>query len=222
MKLAITMVLTSILLIALTVVALGNPYTLQAENGLIQPPTGLGFEMTSNLVTANGSGTLGPSVKADISYGAFSSVTITGEFVKNFNSDNIGQKLVKVYYSPVRGDRGYTFYLNYDLDKMEMPVYGVSLWLNTNHFLTYVNLQALTHPDSGVMPITVTPGANLNFGSVALGAEMVIQPNNLSFQDLRAGVSYQFMKNIFAKLAYDTGMNHLQDQSYQLGLAMEI
>jgi hypothetical protein len=221
-KITIILTMAFILLIALTGAAFGNPYTLQAENGIIQPPTGLEFKVTSSFTKTGPAAQLDPSVKASISYGAFSSLTIAGEFVKDFSNNNISGKLIKVYYSPVRESKGYTLYLNYDLDHWEIPVYGVSLWLNTNHFLTYVNLQALTRNQPGTIPLTITPGANLNFGRLGVGAEIAIQPSDWSFQDLRAGVSYEFIKDIHAKLAYHTGMNHNLDQSYQLGLAVEI
>lgn len=215
-------ILTALMLISLSVVVLGNPYTLQAENGLIQPPTGLGFELTGNLSQTGSPANPGSSVKADVSYGAFTSLTITGELIKNFSDNSISDQLVKVYYSPVHGQNGYTFYLDYDLDKAEIPVYGVSLWLNTNLLLAYLNLQAMTGVQPGAMPLTLTPGASLKFGNLALGAEMLIQPNDFSSQDLRAGVSYLVMDNLYAKLVYDTGINHNSDQTVQLGLAMEI
>lgn len=221
-KIFMIIMMTCILFIASTAVAFGNPYTLQAENGLIQPPTGLGFEVTSSFTKTGATVQFEPAVKAAISYGAFSSITITGEFVKSLNSNDISRKLIKVYYSPVRQQKGYTVYLNYDLDKWEIPVYGISLWLNTNHLLTYVNLQALTGSQPGAIPLSITPGANLNFGRLAVGAEMAIQSSNWSFQDMRAGISYELVKGIHAKLAYQTGMNHNLDQGYQLGMVVEI
>jgi hypothetical protein len=221
-KITMILMMTCILLIAITVAAFGNPYTLRAENGIIQPPTGLGFEVTSNFTKNGVTAQLDPSVKASISYGAFSSITITGEFTKDFSSNNISGKMIKVYYSPVHDQKGYTVYLNYDLENWQIPVYGVSLWLNTNHFLTYVNLQALTQNQPGTIPLTITPGANLNFGRLGMGAEIAIQPSNWSFQDMRAGISYEIVKDIHAKLAYQSGMNHNLDQGYQLGLAVEL
>jgi hypothetical protein len=221
-KTTIILMTTCILLIALSAAAFGNPYTLQAENGIIQPPTGLGFDLTSSF-SRNGETTkMDPSVKASISYGAFSSITVTGEFEKSLTGDNIQGKMIKVYYSPIHEPKGYTVYVNYDLDHWEIPVYGVSLWLNTNHFLTYVNLQALTRNQPGTIPLTITPGANLNLGRLGMGAEVAIQPSNWSFQDLWAGISYEIVKDIRAKLAYHGGMNGNSDQGYQLGLSVEI
>lgn len=216
------LMMTCLLFITPTGATFANPDTLQAENGIIQPPTGLGFELTSNITKNGATAQLDPSIKASVSYGAFSSITITGEFVKNFSNNNISGKMIKVHYSPVREAKGYTVYLNYDLDNWEIPVYGISLWLNTNHFLTYVNLEALTRSQPGTIPLTITPGANLRLGRLGMGAEVVIQPGNLSFQDLRAGVRYEIVKGIFAKLGYQTGMNHNLNQGYQLGLSVEI
>lgn len=221
-KITMILTMTCMLLMTLTAATFGNPYTLQAENGIIQPPTGLGFDVTSSFTKTGATAQLDPSVKATISYGAFSSITIAGEFVKSLNSNDISGKLIKFYYSPIHEQKGYTVYLNYDLDHWEIPVYGISLWLNTNHFLTYVNLQALTRNQPGTIPLTITPGANLNFGRLGMGAEIVIQPSNWSFQDLQAGVSYELVKDIHLKLAYRTGMNHNLDQGYRLGLAVEI
>lgn len=221
-KITMILMMTCILLITLTVAAFGNTDTLQAENGILQPPTGLGFEVSSSFTRNGATAKMDPSVKAGISYGAFSSITITGEFVKDFSSNNISGKMIKVYYSPVHDQKGYTVYLNYDLDHWEIPVYGVSLWLDTNHLLGYVNLQALTRNQPGTIPLTVTPGANLNFGRLGMGAEIEILPSNWSFQDMRAGISYEVVKDIHAKLAYHSGINHNLDQGYQLGLAVEL
>lgn len=221
-KITMILMMTCLLFAALTGAASGNPDTLQAENGIIQPPTGLGFDVTSSFTKNGATAQLDPSVKASVSYGAFSSITITGEFVKNFNNNNISGKMIKVYYSPIREAKGYTAYLNYDLDNWEIPVYGISLWLNTNHFLTYVNLQALTRNQPGTIPLTITPGANLKLGRLGMGAEVVIQPSNWSFQDMRAGIRYEIVKDIYAKLAYQTGISHSLNQGYQFGLSVEI
>jgi hypothetical protein len=213
--------LTLVLLVLSTIVALGSPDTIQAETGLILPPTGLEFNCSSIIKSSDSTSGLDPIIKASVSYGAFSTITITGEIEKSLTG-SFSKKLAKVYFSPVHAGNGYTVYLDYDLDRTEISVYGVSLWSNSKHLLTFINLQNQTGVPSEAMPVTITPGVNLRLGKLRIGGEAVLKPSNLSLQVLRAGITYSLLPGIYAKLSVNTGLSRDLGQVYQLGLTSEL
>ncbi len=215
-------VLILVLLISVTGVAFGSPETIRAENGLVLPPTGLEIDFNSNIINTNASLEMVPSFTASVSYGAFPSVTITGEFTKSFNNNDLDGKLVKLYFSPSQESTGYTAYLGYDLDKAAIPLYGVSLWFNSDNLLAFVNLETRKNAQSGETPFMITPGGNLRLGKLRIGGEVSMKPEDWSFQDVRAGISYAVFQRIYAKFSVDNAFNNTQGQVYQLGLSAEI
>jgi hypothetical protein len=213
--------LSMVLIMLASSMAFGSPETIQADNGLILPPTGLEFSFSGKVIETSGSTALSPEIKASVSYGAFPSVTVTGEIAKSLNGD-ISRKLVKLYFSPVHDQKGYTIYLNYDLDKAAIPVYGVSLWFNSNLMLTFINIQNQTGVQAGATPITVTPGVSFRLGKLGIGGETVFNPSNWSIQTWRAGVTYAVFPKVYAKLSLNTGTPGNPDQLCQLGLNIAI
>ncbi len=209
-----------ILLLPATAV-FGSPETLQAENGLIQPPTGLEFNFSEDIIKSYGSATLAPEIKVGVSYGMFQAITVTGEIMRSWDG-SLSEKLVKFYFSPVHNQQGYTVYFDYDLDKVAIPVYGVSLWYNSRFLLAFINLQNQTGVQPGTMPVTITPGVSLRLGKLGISGETVVLPNNWNPQVLRAGITYPVFPKIYAKLSVSTGLAGKSDQLCQLGLCAKI
>ena len=222
-KIMVATFITLVMLSLVSAVVHANPLSLAAENGIILPPTGVSFDLDTAF-TGKSQTSAAPELNARLSYGVFSSVTVAGEFSKSLAKDSDdGRKLVKVLFSPFHENKGYTIYLGYDLDKGEIPIYGVSLWSNTKYLLTFINLQTNTQVEGTQNPLVISPGANLRITSkIRAGGEAEFKPSNWALQKLRVGANYAILNNVVAKFDVERSFSSNPSQAYQAGLTVQI
>lgn len=192
-----------------------NAYTLQAENGQLLPPSGLSLEANGTFV--NG---LTPNLEADLSYGAFPAVTVSGQFIQNEGNT---QTLVKALFSPAHDSFGYTAYLGYDLGKAQIPMYGLTLWSNLNYVYTFVNVEARTATNGESASLWLTPGATVKLGSkLGLSGEVEAKADNFTLNSMRLGASYALNRHLQTKLTVETGLNGASEHSINLGIVASL
>ncbi|HEX3048628.1 MAG TPA: hypothetical protein VHY08_28020 [Bacillota bacterium] len=232
LKFIVATIVAIILFSLVPVNALASPNLLQAETGVTLPPSGLEFTGGVSF------GYPGSPFDLQLSYGAFPSVTVVGEFTNQSlfpvegsasNGGDGARKLVKVLWSPKHKDQGYTVYLGYEMDRAFIPFYGVSLWADYKYLLAFVNLQTTVASVDGVpvTPVTVTPGVSLKFGSkLQVGGEVEVKPGDWRTQKLRLGMDYALFQRIRAKLTIQTDLNNLipdfTNPIYQTGFTFSI
>ena len=217
-KLFTVIIVALILSLSVSVVALGNSYTLKAENGRLNFPAGLGFELKTNFNEGQEVSTDSMPITAKLSYGIRPSVTVSGE-VSRINDDE-RRMLLKGYYSPSTSAMGYTAYLGYDLSAAEIPMYGVSFWLNSGFLYGFINLEA--NQESGDTAVLVTPGVSLGIGSrIRLAGEVAYQLNE-GYQEYDLGVSYALVNQFNIKAGVQNGFEEDSEPVYTAGLAIEI
>ncbi len=217
-KLFTVIIAVFILTFSISVIALGNSYSLEAENGKLNSPAGIGFEVNTNFGEDQDFSFDSIPITAKISYGIRPSVTISGE-VKRLDKD-YRQMLVKAYYSPSTSGMGYTAYLGYDLSESEIPMYGVSFWLNSNLLYGFVNLEA--NQESGDTALMITPGLSLRLGSrIRLAGEVAYQLNE-GYQEFGFGASYALVNRFNLKAGLRDGFEDGSERVYTTGLTMEI
>ena len=195
-KLFVATFVAIVLLASVSMASLGNSYTLNAENGRIMAPAGVGLELQTNFSKQTLDQGITPGLSAELSYGALPFLTLAGEFTR-VNNDG-PQVMAKAYLSQSRDGMGYTLYGGYDLNKTEIANYGVSLWSNLHFFYAFLNLES--QPQQDVM--LATPGANLMLGSkLRLSGEIAFKMDSYQRQDMSFGVSYALTPKIQAKVS---------------------
>lgn len=226
LKFIAAIILAIILFSLLPVNALASNNLLQAETGVTLPPSGLEFTGAAKFG--------GPGFPWDlqVSYGAFPSVTVVGEFKSQALLPDGGlgaEKLVKVLWSPKKEAQGYTVYLGYDLERAFIPFYGVSLWADYKYLLAFLNVQT-TISNGGAdprTPVTITPGLSVKFGSKwQAGGELEIKPGDWRTQKLRLGMDYAIFQKLRAKLMIKAKLNNLvpdfTNPVYETGVTVRI
>lgn len=217
-KLSTVIIAAFILSFSVSVVALGNSYTLKAENGKLNSPAGIGFDVKTNFSQDQEVSLDTMPITAKLSYGIRPSVTISGE-VSRINEDD-RQMLLKAYYSPSTSAMGYTAYLGYDISEAEIPMYGVSFWLDSKLLYGFINLEA--NQESGETAVLITPGASLGIGSrIRLAGEVSYQLNE-GYQEYEIGASYALVNKFNLKAGIRDGFEEDSELTYTTGLAMEI
>ena len=217
-KLFTVIIAVFILTFSISVIALGNSYSLEAENGKLNSPAGIGFDVRTSFAQDQDVSLDSLPISAKLSYGIRPSVTISGE-VSRLNEDD-REMLVKAYYSPSTSGMGYTAYLGYNLTESEIPMYGVSFWLNSNLVYGFVNLEA--NQETGDTAVMVTPGASLRIGSrIRLAGEVDYQLNE-GYQEYEVGASYALVNKFNIKAGMREGFEENSERFYTTGLAMEI
>lgn len=207
------------MLITVGTVTSANAYTLQAENGKLMPPSGLNLEADG--LFNHG---LVPNLEADVSYGAFPAITVTGQFIQDgLTNDGNSQTIVKVAFSPLHDTFGYTAYLGYDLGHAQIPMYGLTLWSDLNFLYGYINLEARADSGSEPAALWLTPGANVKLGSkLRISGEVEAKPDNFSLNQLRLGVSYAFNSHLQTKVTYETNLSGTPGQEIKAGIVAGI
>jgi len=217
-KLFTVIIAAFVLSLSVSVIALGNSYTLEAENGKLISPAGIGFDVGSSFTRGQEFSFSSMPVTAQLSYGIRPSVTISGE-VSRIDANN-RRMLVKAYYSPSTSAMGYTAYLGYDLTASEIPMGGVSFWLNSNLLYGFINLEA--NRESGETALLITPGVNLRIGSkLRLAGEVAYQLNE-GYQELGLGASYELISKFSIKAGVRNSFEEGVERVYTTGMAMEI
>ncbi len=217
-KLLTVIIAAFIMSLSVSVVALGNSYTLEAENGKLNSPAGIGFDFRTSFGRDGDVSLDTMPITAKLSYGIRPSVTISGEV--NRSSEDDRQILLKAYYSPSTSAMGYTAYLGYDLTEAEIPMYGVSFWLNSGLLYGFVNLGA--NQDSGENAVLITPGASLRISSrIRLAGEVSYQLNE-GYEEYELGASYALADKFNLKAGIRDGFEEDSELTYTTGLSMEI
>ncbi len=217
-KLFTVIIAAFILSLSLSVVALGNSYSLEAENGKLNSPAGLGFDVKTNFSQGQEVSIDSMPINAKLSYGIRPSVTISGEVSRS--SENERQMLLKAYYSPSTSAMGYTAYLGYNLSASEIPMYGVSFWLNSDLVYGFVNLEANNELDDTAL--IVTPGVNVRIGSrLRLAGEVSYQYKE-GYQEYGLGASFALVNKFNIKAGIEDGFEEGVERVYTTGLAVEI
>jgi hypothetical protein len=219
-KIIFTTIAALVLLLFTAGIAFGNAFTLQAENGKILAPAGLGIEL--NGAYQSGQNT-SPLYDAQLSYGITPAITVSGEFTGDFKSGSGNQTLLKVLFSPTREGNGYTLYTDYDVNQSKIPFYGISLWADSKFLYTYANLEARNDSQTEKTSLFLTPGVNLKIGSrIELGGEAEFNAADWNSQELRVGINYNLNSKVTGKFTFKTGLENNPERIYQTGIVVEI
>lgn len=207
------------MLLSVATVTCAHADTLQADNGKLLPPSGLSFEAKS--IFDHG---IVPNLEANVSYGAFPSFTVSGQFYQDgLNHDGTSQTIVKVAFSPMRQTFGYTAYLGYDLNHGQIPMYGLTLWSDLNYLYSYVNLESRAGVAGEPSALWLTPGVSLRLGSrLSVGGEVEAKPDNFSLQRLRLGAAYALNRYLKVKATMETGLFGASETAFRVGIAAGI
>lgn len=217
-KLVTAIIGAFVLSFSLAAVALGNSYTLKAENGKLNSPAGIGFDVKTSFSKDQGFSIDSMPVTANLSYGIRPSVTISGEVSRSCEDER--RMLVKTYYSPSTSGMGYTAYLGYDLTAAEIPMYGVSFWLDSDLLYGFINLEA--NNESEETALLITPGVNLRIGSrLRLAGEVVYQYDE-GYQEYGLGASFALVNKFNIKAGMVKDFEEDAGRVYTTGLAVEI
>jgi hypothetical protein len=217
-KLITAIIAAFVLSFSLSAVALGNSYTLGAENGKLNSPAGIGFDVKTSFSQDQEVSIDSMPVTANLSYGIRPSVTISGE-VGRSNEDN-RRMLLKAYYSPSTSGLGYTAYLGYDLTAAEIQMYGVSFWLDSDLLYGFVNLESNNELEETAW--LITPGVNVRLGSrLRLAGEVVYQYDE-GYQEYELGASFALVNKFNIKAGMVDGFEEETERIYTTGLAVEL
>lgn len=217
-KLITAIIAAFVLSFSLSVVALGNSYTLKAENGKLNSPAGFGFDVKTSFSQDQEVSIDSMPVTANLSYGIRPSVTISGEVSRSDEDDR--RMLLKAYYSPSTSGMGYTAYLGYDLTAAEIPMYGVSFWLDSDLLYGFVNLES--NSELGETAWLITPGVNVRLGSrLRLAGEVVYQYDE-GYQEYELGASFALVNKFNIKAGMVEDFEKDAGRVYTTGLAVEI
>jgi hypothetical protein len=217
-NLSITMI--TLLMLGLSVgSARANAYTLKAENGRILAPAGLGVNLNSELVT-------GSALTARASYGIARTVTLEAAWRQKdlaLKAPSWDELQLKAYFSPTRGNSGYTAYLGYNPSRQEFIDYGVTFWNNFRWLYSFINLDFSQTSASNQQLIRVTPGVSLQLTSRArLSAELETDPFDWKAEELRVGAGYKLYNRLTAKAVASQNLTAAKNRTYSLGLALEM
>lgn len=204
------------MLMTVSASAWANLYSIEAENGRILHPTGLGLD-ASALLSREDDYKLN-DYRAEIGYGVFPAITVSGVFEERGDADRF---LAKAYLSPTNGEEGYTLYAGYDLTNSEVAMYGASLWLDYKYIYAFLNIESDVH--HGERQTQVTPGFNFRLTpKIRLLAEAALDAGDLSAEELRAGIQYNFASKIAGKLVVLEQFDDDAERVFQTGLSVEI
>jgi hypothetical protein len=219
-KALVTMFTILFLLLFTSGIAFGNAFTLQAENGRILPPAGLGIELNGAYQSGQNAA---PLYDTQLSYGITPAITIAGEFTSVLKSGSSSQTSIKALYSPTSKGNGYTLYGDYDLNQSKISLYGISLWADSRFLYTYANLEARNAIPNQLALLVLTPGVNFKIGSkLILGGEAEFNTKNWNSQELRVGAGYYLNSKVAVKFTFKTGLSNQPDRIYQTGIAVEL
>jgi len=216
-KIIVAMCVTVSMLVSISTAAFANLYSVEAENGKILRPTGISID-GSGIFTSGGDFT-SDHYRAEVGYGAFSSITVSGAYEKEGDVERL---LAKAYVSPVHDEEGYTLYAGYDLKAGELAMVGASVWMDYKYFFGFVNVESDVDR-SGERSLSVTPGINLRLTSkLRVLGEAELDAEDMDVAELRAGVQYNFADKLAGKVVVIEEKDLQDDTVFQAGLSMEI
>lgn len=217
-KLVTAIIGAFVLAFSLSAVALGNSYTLKAENGKLNSPAGIGFDVKTSFSRDQEVSIDSMPITANLSYGIRPSVTISGEVSRS--GEDEPRMLVKAYYSPSTSGMGYTAYLGYDPAAAEIPMYGVSFWLDSDLLYGFINLEA--NNESEETALLITPGVNVRIGSRLRLAGEVSYQYDQGYQDYGLGASFALVNKFNIKAGMAEAFEKNAARVYTTGLAVEL
>lgn len=200
-----------------------NSLTLQAENGQLLKPAGLGIDAVGlasleNVKNIKGIDDL-DNYQLQVSYGVSRLITIAGGIEKEQGYQRI---MGRAFYSPSSENLGYTVYGGYDLTNYQLAEYGVSLWADWRMIRAFVNLESDLDQDNNRF-YRVSPGANVRVTSnIGIAAELAMNPEDWSLESITAGVNYRFNKNFSAKFYLLEQLGDQKDRIYNTGLSIQL
>ncbi|HEY8463708.1 MAG TPA: hypothetical protein VIM29_06785 [Bacillota bacterium] len=198
-------------------VARANASALEAENGQILSPAGLGLQVSGNPADLT-------KFKAQAAYGIAKSITVGADWY--YQKDQSQELYFNASFSPYRDSgSGYTAYLEYYPVEEEFTGLGITFWNDFNGLLyTYLNLDSSKAPLAEERETRVTPGVSLQLTPrVRVAAELAINPANWNEgQELRVGVGYRLASQLTAKTNLTQLLSGEKDRTFTAGLALEI
>jgi hypothetical protein len=215
----ITLVILLVSLLLTVGIAFGNAFTLQAENGRILAPAGLGVELSGAYLSGENPS---PLYETQISYGIASTVTLAGQFSCDFKNGYNGQKEIKALFSPTRRGSSYTLYANYDLNQSQLARYGISVWSDSRFIYAFVNLESRNATPDQASGLLITPGLNFKLGRISLNGEAEYKIADWSGQELRVGANYKLNPKITTKFIFQTDLNNNPERTYQAGVSVQL
>jgi hypothetical protein len=199
--------------------AQANAYTLKAENGRILGPAGLGVNLNSELVPGSG-------LTARASYGIARAVTLEAAWRQKdltLKTPSWDELQLKAYFSPTRGNSGYTAYVGYNPSRQGFTDYGVSFWNNFRWVYSFLNLDFSQTSASNQQLIRITPGVNLQLTSRArLSAELEADPFAWKAEELRVGAGYKLYNRLTATAVASQSLTEEKKRTYALGFSLEM
>lgn len=216
-KIIVAMCVAVSMVVSLSTATFANLYTVEAENGKILRPTGISID-GSGIFTSDSEKKL-DNYRAEVGYGAFSSITVSGAYEKDGDYERL---LAKAYVSPVHDEEGYTLYAGYDLKEGELAMVGASVWMNYKYLLGFVNVESDVDRH-GERDLYLTPGFNLRVTEkFRVVGEAQLDTEDMSATELRAGVQYNFADRIAGKVVVIEDKGQQEDTVFQAGLSLEI
>lgn len=204
------------MLMTISASAWANLYSIRAENGKIMHPTGLSLD-ASAILSREDDYKLN-DYRAEVGYGIFPAITVSGAFEERGDEDRF---LAKAYLSPTNGEEGYTLYAGYDVTDSQVAMYGASLWLDYKYLYAFLNIESDIH--QGERQTQVTPGFNFRLTpKIRILGEAALDANDLSAEELRAGIQYNFASKIAGKFVVLEQFDDDSDRVFQTGLSIEI
>jgi hypothetical protein len=216
----LSVAITTLLLLGLTAnLAWGNAFTLKAENGRILAPAGLGINLNSDLVAGSG-------MAAQASYGIARTVTLAADWQQKnltLETPTLEGLQLRAYFSPTRGNSGYTAYLGYNPSEQEFTDYGVSFWNNFKFIYTFVNVDFLQTAADRKQAIRLTPGVSFRLTQrLRVGAELATDPFDWKGEELRVGLGYKLFDRLTGKAGVTQTLTGQKDRTYSVGVALEM
>jgi hypothetical protein len=220
MKKKLSIAVTTCLLLGLTAnLAWGNAYTLKAENGRLLAPAGLGVNVSSDLVAGSG-------FTARASYGIARTVTLAATWRQpnlTWTMPDLENLRLKAYFSPTRGNSGYTAYLGYHPYQQAVTDYGISFWKNFRSFYTFVNFDFPEVNFDNHQGMRLTPGISLRLSQrVRVAAEMETDPFQRKAEVISLGAAYNLYDRLTAKAGVTQNLAGGKGRTYSAGVALEM
>lgn len=214
MKKILLTLLATVLLLGMTMnVALGNNYSLKAENGRILGPAGLGFNFTGNLAQLN-------NFRAQATYGIAKYATIGADWRQQ---DNSQQLYLKAIVSPSRAKNGYTAYAEYYPVGRQLTDCGVSFWNDFGWLYAFVNLDSAQEVGDKERNTFLTPGVSVGITPrVRLGTELALDPFHWKAEEIRLGVSYKLANRLVSKTTITQQLDGDKGLTYSAGVSLEM
>jgi hypothetical protein len=216
----LSVAITTLLLLGLTAnLAWGNAYTIKAENGRILAPAGLGVNLNSNLAASSG-------FTAQASYGIARTVTLAADWQQKnltLEAPTLEGMQLKAYFSPTRGNSGYTAYLGYNPSQQEFTNYGVSFWNNFKFLYAFANVEFLQTTADRKQAIKLTPGVSLRLTQrLRVAGELTTNPFDWKGEEFGVGAGYQLYDRLTAKVGLTQMLTGQKGRTYSVGVALEM